>query len=50
MVLLLVSLLAGWVGECCRVSLVLELLFLRQTLKTFCWDILGMLLHVSGEE
>ena len=31
----------GWVGGCCRVSLPLELLFLRQTLKTFLLGYFG---------
>ena len=31
----MVVLLVGWVSECCRASLALELLFLSQALKTF---------------
>ena len=31
----MVVILASWVGECCRASLALELLFLSQTLNNF---------------
>ena len=31
----MVVLLVGWVSECCRVSVALELLFLSEALKTF---------------
>ena len=32
------------------VNLVLQVLFLSQTLKNFCWDVLGMLVGVNGEK
>ena len=46
----MVALLVGWVGECYSELGNRIVIPQSNTKEFFCWDILGMLLRVNGEE